>query len=98
MDNRQKLANVVCSLHWTEMKHLRARLQAGGWDLLAEYAHKTRDPHADNHYDGSAGRVVMLSAAWSGGPVEALVRARRTENMAFRSRRDATGLSSMLNH
>jgi hypothetical protein len=77
---------------------LRARLQAGGWDLLAEYAHKTRDPHADNHYDGSAGRVVMLSAAWSGGPVEALVRARRTENMAFRSRRDVTGLSSMLNH
>lgn len=76
----------------------RANLQVKNFSLLAEYALKTQDPSHDNGYIYRRGNVAMLSASWSKNGISALVQAKRSDNMSFRSRRSMGGTSSMLNH
>ncbi len=76
----------------------RANLQVKNFSLLAEYAMKTQDPSYDNGYIFRRGNVAMVSASWSKSGISALVQAKRSDNMSFRSDRTMKGTSSMLNH
>ncbi len=77
---------------------VRASIQHGGWNVLAEYARKTQDPSYDNNYIYRKGYVAMLSASYSQRGMSLLLQAKRSDNMSFRSRRNMSGTSSMLNH
>lgn len=77
---------------------LRARLQKGGLNILAEYAQKTQDPSFDNGYIYRNGYVSMLSASYSKKGMSLLLQAKRSDNMSFRSRRSMNGTSSFINH
>lgn len=80
---------------------VRMRLQKGGWNVLAEYAHKSQDPSIDNDYIYRKGYVAMLSASYSKRGMSLLMQAKRSDNMSFRSRRtlpSAAENSSYINH
>lgn len=77
---------------------VRANLQKGNFNLLAEYAWKTQDPSFDNGYIYRKGNVAMLSASYSKRGMSILLQAKRSDNMSFRSRRTVTGTSSFINH
>lgn len=77
---------------------VRARVQKGNVSVLAEYAQKSQDPSFDNSYTYGKGHVAMLSASYSKRGMSLLLQAKRSENMAFRSRRTMNGTSSFLNH
>lgn len=77
---------------------VRTQLNKGGWSVLAEYAWKTQDPSHDNGYTFGKGNVAMLSASYSKSGLAALVQAKRSENMSFRSQRAMTGISAFINH
>ncbi|NPD91903.1 hypothetical protein HPS56_05975 [Prevotella sp. PMUR] len=81
-----------------EAYDFRVRLQKGGLNVLAEYARKSQDPSADNHYIYRKGSVAMLSASYSKKGVSMLLQAKRSDNMSFRSERSITGTSSFINH
>lgn len=76
----------------------RLNLTHKGLSLLAEYAQKTQDPTFDNGYHYGKGSVAMLSASYSQKGVSLLLQAKRSENMALRSRRSMSGISSFINH
>ena len=77
---------------------VRANLQKGGFNLLAEYAWKSQDPTFENGWIYRKGSVAMLSASYSKRGMSLLLQAKRSDNMSFRSRRSMTGTSSMINH
>lgn len=80
---------------------VRARLQTGGWNVLAEYAQKSQDPSQDNGYIYRKGYVTMLSASYSQRGMSLLLQAKRSDNMSFRSKRTLptmTENSSYINH
>lgn len=76
----------------------RISLAHKGFNILAEYAQKTQDPSFDNGYHYGKGNVAMLSASYSRKGMSALVQAKRSQGMSFRSRRSMTGTSSYINH
>lgn len=77
---------------------IRAQLQHGGWNVLAEYAQKSQDPSFDNGYIYRNGHVVMLSTSYSKKGMSLLLQAKRSDNMSFRSSRSMNGTSSFINH
>lgn len=77
---------------------VRASLTKGGFNILAEYAQKTQDPSYDNHYIYRKGYVAMLSASYSKKGLSALLQAKRSDNMSFRSRRKMDHTASTINH
>lgn len=77
---------------------LRSNVRKGDFDILGEFAWKGQDPSFDNGYTFGKGTAVMLSASWSKHGMSALLQAKRSENMSFRSRRDMSGTSSFLNN
>ena len=77
---------------------VRARLQRGGWNVLAEYAQKSQDPSFDNGYIYKKGHVAMLSTSYSKKGMSLLLQAKRSDNMSFRSQRSVNGTSSFINH
>ena len=76
----------------------RASLQKGNISVLAEYAFKTQDPSIDNQFIYRKGQVAMLSASYSKRGMSLLLQAKRSDNMAFRSKRMERGISSYINH
>ncbi len=76
----------------------RINLMHKGFNILAEYAQKSQDPSFDNGYHYGKGNVAMLSASYSRKGMSALLQAKRSENMSFRSRRSMSGTSSFINH
>lgn len=77
---------------------VRTRYQQGNYSLMAEYAMKSQDPSFDNGYIYKKGNALMLSASYSKRAMSALVQAKRSEDMSFRSRRSVNGTSAFLNH
>ncbi len=77
---------------------VRTNFQKGDFGILAEYAYKSQDPSFDNDYTYRHGDAVMLSASYSKKGFSALVQAKRSENMSFRSRRSTSGISAFLNN
>ena len=66
---------------------LRANLQTGNWNILAEYAQKQQDPNELNDYIYRKGYVAMLSTSYSKSGMSMLVQAKRSDNMGYRSMR-----------
>lgn len=77
---------------------LRSQYNKGGFSILGEYAWKTEDPSHDNGYTFNKGNVALLSASYSKSGFAALVQAKRSEDMSFRSQRAMTGISAFINH
>ncbi len=79
----------------------RVGVDKGPWSLLAEYAEKSQDPSFDNGYRYDKGRAAMVSGSYSKKGLSLLFQVKRSENMAFRSRRkleNLTSTSSYINH
>ncbi len=76
----------------------RTQIQKNNFTLLAEYAWKDQDPSFDNSYTYHRGNAAMLSASYSKRGVSALVQAKRSENMGFRSQRSMNGISTFVNN
>ncbi len=79
---------------------IRLQWQHSGYNILAEYAIKSHDPSADNRYIYRHGSALMLSASYSKRGFSAIVQAKRSEDMGFRSERTTapTVTSLYLNH
>ncbi len=76
----------------------RTHFQKGSWGVMAEGAWKGQDPSFDNNYTYRSGTAYMLSGTYSRSGMSALVQAKRSENMSFRSQRLISGSSAMLNN
>ena len=77
---------------------VRSRFQMGNYSFLAEYAWKGQDPSFDNGYIYHKGQALMLSGSYSTRGFTALVQAKRSENMAYRSQRSREGMAAYINH
>jgi hypothetical protein len=77
---------------------VRTHFAKGNFGVLGEYAWKSQDPSFDNGYTYKNGNAAMLSVTYSKSGISALVQAKRSENMAFRSRRSMDGTSAYLNN
>ena len=78
---------------------VRANLQKGNYNFLAEYAWKSQDPSALNSYIYKRGKTLLLSGSYSKRGMSVLLQAKRSEDMAFRSRRDLKSTSACyINH
>ena len=77
---------------------VRSRFQMGNYSFLAEYAWKGQDPSFDNGYIYHKGQALMLSGSSSTRGFTALVQAKRSENMAYRSQRSREGMAAYINH
>ena len=76
----------------------RAKIKLHDFDILAEFATKNNDPTADNGYTYRRGNVILLSGTYSKKGFSALLQAKRSDNMNFRSKRSIIGISSFVNH
>lgn len=76
----------------------RSEFQKGPWTVGAEFAWKGQDPSFDNNYTYGKGTALMLTGSYSRSGLSALVQAKRSENMAFRSQRSMSGTSAFLNN
>ena len=77
---------------------VRTHFQKGNWGVQGEYAWKSQDPSFDNSYTYRNGSAVMLTGSYTQRGMSALVQAKRSENMAFRSQRSISGTSAMINN
>ena len=100
-DDENIMINPVQRLNLPEVVtafDVRTRYQQGNYSLSAEYAMKSQDPSFDNGYIYKKGNALMLSGSYSKRGMSALVQAKRSEDMSFRSRRSVNGTSAFLNH
>jgi hypothetical protein len=77
---------------------VRSHFSKNGFGLLGEFAWKSQDPTFDNTYTYRNGNAVMLSGSYSKSGLSALIQAKRSENMAYRSQRNMSGTSAFLNN
>jgi len=77
---------------------VRSRFNKGRFSVLGEFAWKGQDPSSDNNFTYGNGTAYMLSGSYSKTGLSALLQVKRSENMAFRSQRDMTGTSAMINN
>ncbi len=77
---------------------LRTHFQKGNWGVQGEYAWKSQDPSFSNGYTYGNGSAVMLTGTYARRGISALVQAKRSENMSFRSQRNLGDISAMLNN
>ena len=100
-EDEMLLVNPVQRLNLPEVVtafDVRTRYQQGNYSFLAEYAMKSQDPSFDKGYIYNRGNALMLSASYSKRGMSALLQAKRSEDMSFRSRRSMNGTSTFLNH
>ena len=79
----------------------RIKLRAKDFNFLAEYATKNNDPRSTNNFTYRRGHVVLLSGTYSNKGFSALLQAKRSQDMEFRSKRLITAdyqISSFVNH
>ncbi|MDR2138276.1 MAG: DUF6029 family protein [Tannerella sp.] len=77
---------------------VRARLQKGAYAFLVEYAEKANDPSKDNKYIYKKGNALLISGSYAQSGLSALLQAKRSDNMSFRSNRSQLLNSSFINH
>ncbi len=83
---------------WVGAGDVRAQLRVKGFELLVEYARKANDPCTENGFDYRPGHAYLASAGYSRKGLSVLLQAKYTDNMAFRSERQRTGIAGRLNH
>lgn len=67
----------------------RAQMIYKGFSLAGEYVYKMNDPSTDNNYIYRPGQALFVTAAYSTKGFAITATARSTDNMSFRSGRDA---------
>lgn len=79
---------------------VRANLQKGNYNFLAVYAWKSQDPSSANNYIYKRGKTLLLSGSYSKRGMSVLLQAKRSEDMAFRSRGtiDKASTACYINH
>jgi len=83
----------------------RIAISRGGFNLFAEYALKENDPSLANtsivgtktYYSYKNGEAAFISASYATKGLSFLIQAKRIDNMSFRSDRDATLQSLLIN-
>ncbi len=73
----------------------RIGLNRGNFGLNVEYAHKSKDPNADNSFIYRDGQALLLTTTYSQKGLGIYLSAKRIDNMAFKSKRTEKG--NMLN-
>ena len=76
---------------------VRTHFYRNGLDLLGEFAWKSQDPSYDNHYTYRHGTAIMLSGSYSKPGWSVFLQAKRSDNMAFRSRRTQALSAAFIN-
>lgn len=77
---------------------LRTQFYRSGLDLQLEYAWKGQDPSFDNNYTYGHGSALMLSGSYSKPGWSVFLQAKRSDNMAFRSRRSQSLTAAFINN
>lgn len=77
---------------------VRSQFHKGNVSLTGEFAWKDQDPSFDNGYAYNRGTAVLLSGSYSRSGLSAMIQAKRSENMAFRSQRGMSGTGAMINN
>lgn len=77
---------------------VRSSFSKGPWSLLGEFAWKGQDPSFDNSYTYGTGTAYLLSASYSKKGISAMLQAKRSYNMSFRSQRSVDGISAFINN
>lgn len=77
---------------------VRTHFNRNAWDLSGEFAWKSSDPSADNRYTYPNGTAIMLSGSYAKKGLSALVQVKRSENMAFRSKRSQKLTAGFINN
>lgn len=77
---------------------VRTSFNKGPWNLLGEFAWKGQDPSFDNNYTYGTGTAYMLSASYSKKGISAMLQAKRSFNMSYRSQRSVDGISAFINN
>lgn len=78
----------------------RVKLRARNLNVLFEFATKNNDPNYTNNNTYRQGNAFLLSADYASNGFTALIQAKRSENMNFRSKRgnDGNMISSFINN
>jgi len=69
-----------------------------GFNFYTEYAYKMNDPSFDNHYSYKTGEALYSSLSYATKGLSFLVQGKRVDNMSFRSDRDASLQSLLINY
>ncbi len=77
---------------------VRTSFAKGPWSILGEFAWKGQDPSYDNSYTYGTGTAYMLSASYSKKGISAMLQAKRSFNMSYRSQRKMDGNSVFINY
>lgn len=76
----------------------RLAFNKGNWSVQGEYAWKGQDPSFDNNYTYRTGSAVMLTGSYSRKGLSAMLQAKRSENMSYRTQRARDGLAAFINY
>lgn len=77
---------------------VRTNFHSGPWNVLAEFAWKGQDPSFDNSYTYGTGTAYLLSGSYSRKGFSAMLQAKRSYNMSFRSQRSRDGIAAFINN
>ena len=83
---------------WVGVGSVRTQLQIKGWNAMVEYAYKANDPSILNDYSYEHGEALMMSLSYSQKGLAIIAQAKRSENMSFRSDRQANLMCGTINH
>ena len=83
---------------WVGAGSVRAQVQMKGWNALVEYAYKANDPSILNEYSYKHGEALLMSLSYSQKGLAVLAQVKRSENMSFRSDRQANLIAGTINH
>jgi hypothetical protein len=76
----------------------RINIINGGFNFFGEYAYKANDPSGDNGYIYRHGESLLLQGSYSTKGLGITLAAKRTDNMSFRSDRDAALIDLQINY
>lgn len=77
---------------------VRSSFSKGPWSVLGEFAWKGQDPSFDNDYTYGTGTAYFLTGSFSKKGISAMLQAKRSYNMAYRSQRSRDGIAAFINN
>ncbi len=77
---------------------VRSSFNKGAWNVMGEFAWKGQDPSFNNDYTYGNGTAYMLSGSYSKKGISAIIQAKRSENMSYRSQRHRSDLAGFINN
>lgn len=77
---------------------VRSSFSKGPWSVLGEFAWKGQDPSFDNDYTYGTGTAYFLTGSFSKKGISAMLQAKRSYNLAYRSQRSRDGIAAFINN